>query len=898
MLGTKRDLALRFRLAGLQEAGYRTAARMLSAARLWRLDRQPVSGSNGRWNWSGEARSMARKGIWLIVLVLVLAGTTSTDADYEAGSRAWRSGQPTEALKQWQEAARSGDSRAMLALGRLYVKGLGSPQDYVRAHMWFNLAASRGESRAIRERDALARKMTAAERAEAQKLARTWRPGSPAASPAETPDRGSVEGSDRTGAGPPPARAIREAQRLLTGLGYRPGKIDGIWGRRASRAYMTFLRDVGRSVSGTLTPQGLRALRETAATRGKPAAKPAAPIRQQAGDLLRSVRDGDIDGTRLILQAGTNPDIRDRRGWTPLMYAASKGYKVLVPSLLEARSSLDLQAADGATALFLAVLQGHEEIAEMLVRAGADPTIKGPTGRTPIDVARVRKLVKTFALLKRASTDHSAFSAARKSGTAAAYKKYLDGNPRGLFVEQARERQGKSLDREAFLRAEKANAARVYRDYLAAYPGGQHRDTAEQRVLQLDSEEFDRAVKSDSAAAYREYLASNANGMFVEEARRRKDVSADREGFAQSKARHTLEAYTAYLSSFPKGSYRSQTQDAVRKLKDPVVFARAKSQDTITAYEHYLKLYPQGSHAAEARLRRDRVQVEGRVFRDCDICPVMVVLPAGSFLMGSDEGDADEQPLHRVTIEKPFAVGKYEVTLRQFTAFVRATGRDMGEKPGLFGLPSPEACESPGLFISTKITWSAPGFDQDDNSPAVCINWNDAIAYTRWLSQETGKLYRLLSEAEWEYAARATTRGEFHFGEILSPNQANYNSTHSERLSKGKKNRRRAIKVGSFPANGFGLHDMHGNVLEWVEDCWHENYEGAPADGRAWIRKESCTARVVRGGSWHNPASYLRSAFRNSIEVKKRHTQYGFRVARAVDPHRLLSKPSYSRAEP
>ena len=841
---------------------------------------------------------MARKWIWLTALALALAGATSAGADYEAGRRAWQSGQPAEALEQWQEAAYSGDQRAMLALGRLYVKGLGAPQDYVLAHMWFNLAASRGERRAIKERDALARRMTPAERAHAQELARAWRARSPGISPAGTPDRPTVGEPGRTSPEPPPPRAIREAQRLLAALGYQPGAIDGIWGQRASRAYGTFLRDVGRPVSGTLKPQGLQALREAAELGRATTRKASPPGRRTAADLFRSVRDGDIDGTRLILEAGVDPNIRDKRGWTPLMYAANRGYKLLVPSLLDARADPDLQAADGATTLFMAVLQGHEDVAEMLVRAGADPAIRGPTGRTPIDVAQIRKLPRTFALLKRASVDHAAFSAARRSGTPAAYEKYLDENPRGLFVEKAKQSRKTSLDREGFLRAKKAGTARAYRDYLAAHPGGRYRDTAEQRVLQLDSEEFDRAVKSDSAEAYRKYLASNAGGMFIEEAGRRRDVALDRKAFAQAKARHTIEAYTSYLNSRPTGSYRSQAQAAARKLKDPLLFARAKLHNTIESYEKYLKEYPDGDHAAEARLKKDQVHVAGRVFRDCDTCPAMVVLPAGSFVMGSDDGDEDERPLHRVTIEKPFAVGKYEVTLGQFRSFVQQTGHDMGEKEGLFGLPAPDSCESPRTFAVKSVSWRAPGYDQDNRSPAVCVNWNDAATYAAWLSKKTGKLYRLLSEAEWEYSARATTRSAFHFGEYLSPDRANYNSSHTEILSKGKKYRKRAIKVGSFAANGFGLYDMHGNILEWVEDCWHDNYEGAPIGGSAWTSKGNCDIRIVRGGSWFNPASHLRSAFRNGIEVKKRQTHYGFRIARAVEPRVLLSTPSPSRTEP
>ena len=833
---------------------------------------------------------MARIRIWFAVLAFALVAAMSANADYNAGNRAWQSGHPVEALKQWQAAANAGDSRAMLALGRLYLKGLGAPQDFVLAHMWFNLAASRGETGAIRHRDVLSARMTSTERAEAQKRARAWRPESEAAQPATTEERRSRAG--QSPAPSPPPRAIREAQRLLTALGYVPGPVDGIWGDRAARAYGAFLRDSGQPVADRLSPHGLRALRATMAARKTNARRPP-PSRKRAEprDLFRAVRDGDIDGTRAILETGVNPNVRDNRGWTPLMYAANDGYKSLVPRLIEARADPDLRAADGATALFVAVLRGHAEIAELLVRAGANVSIRGPGGRTPADVARLRKLTSTSALLKRADSDHAAFLAARKSDTAEAYKRYLVSNPRGLFVEQARQRRDERLDGNAFARAKRIGTARAHRDYLAAHPEGRHRDAAEQRATELDSEEFERAVKANTAAAYRNYLAANPKGMFVEEAKRRRDASFDREAFSIAKARHTIDAYKAYLASHPKGSHAQQAKMAVKHLKDPIVFARARSMNTLEAYDEYLSLYPDGLHAEEARRHRDQVDAVGREFRDCENCPAMVVLPPGSFNMGSTGGEMDERPQHRVTIAEPFAVGKYEVTFGEFEAFVRETRHDMAEnRKGFLGLPAAEACSSQRRFIDSSISWRDPGYPQEDRSPAVCVNWNDANAYVKWLSRKTGKPYRLLSEAEWEYAARATTTGAFHFGETISTDQANYNNLHDGGSSAGSANRRRALKVGSFASNEFGLHEMHGNVLEWVEDCWHDDYVGAPVDGRAWTVGGDCTIRVARGGSWFNPAGYLRSAFRNGMEANKRFTHFGFRIARPITAKALLTK--------
>lgn len=190
-----------------------------------------------------------------LTVTVVFMGAFLARANYDAGKRAWNAGNPAEALAQWKAAADAGDRRAMLALGRLYLKGLGVPQDYILAHMWFNLAASRGEEEGLKERDALTEKMTPRQVAEAQKLAREWRPGHGVASgPEPVPARPST-------ASPPPARAIREAQELLAALGYKPGPADGRWGARSATAYTAFLRDAGLPPGDTLTPEGLRAMR-------------------------------------------------------------------------------------------------------------------------------------------------------------------------------------------------------------------------------------------------------------------------------------------------------------------------------------------------------------------------------------------------------------------------------------------------------------------------------------------------------------------------------------------------------------------------------------------------------------------------------------------------------------
>ena len=360
---------------------------------------------------------MGRTTTAMVVLVLALVAAQPARADYEAGQKAWDAGSVGEALIQWRAAADASERRAMLALGRLYLQGLGVIQDYVEAHKWLNLAASRGEAAALEERDALAAQMTPAQIATAQERAATWRPGAgradgarettgaqaTATTPAPAPVADS--GSD---AGSPPPRAIREAQELLGALGYRPGPADGVWGRRTAEAYQAFLRDAGLPAAGTLTPDALRAMRAVAGRGdagavtgpGKTAVADAvqapaeasaprpAPVRPDA--LHRAAQAGDIEGLTAALEADVDIDARDGRGWTALMHAVNKGYLLLVEPLLAAKADPDVRAADGATALFMAALHGHSEIVGLLMKAGADLSVRGPQGRTAVDVARVR----------------------------------------------------------------------------------------------------------------------------------------------------------------------------------------------------------------------------------------------------------------------------------------------------------------------------------------------------------------------------------------------------------------------------------------------------------------------------------------------------------------------------
>ena len=249
----------------------------------------------------------------------------------------------------------------------------------------------------------------------------------------------------------------------------------------------------------------------------------------------------------------------------------------------------------------------------------------------------------------------------------------------------------------------------------------------------------------------------------------------------------------------------------------------------------------------------------GEVFRDCDECPGMVVVPSGSYRMGSaaDEADRDddEGPVRTVTIPANFAVGQYEVSFEEW-----------------------EVCVSAG---------GCGGYQPDDQDwgrgrrPMINVSWEDAKEYVRWLSDKTGYDYGLLSESEWEYVARAGIQTVFHTGDQITTDQANFDGRHAYNDSSKGINQGKTIEVGSFSANSYGLHDMHGNVWEWVEDCWNDSYSGAPTDGSARTSGD-CKFRVLRGGSWSRKPWNVRLANRFRFKADDRNDNNGFRVSRKL----------------
>ena len=387
---------------------------------------------------------------------------------------------------------------------------------------------------------------------------------------------------------------------------------------------------------------------------------------------------------------------------------------------------------------------------------------------------------------------------------------------------------GGSADKETVFwqSIEGSRRAADFKDYLARFPNGTFTGIAKRRIEELERktaslsppsftvEALDEMLVALRSANVRELPTASSSKLTTLKVGSAVEVTGRTRFEGKDWYRVAVSGRSAYVFGSLLG-YRPPT---------PVVSAPPKAAPTpkpTPAVGVYPSLSP------------------GKTFRDCADCPEMVVIPSGSFRMGdlSDAGDSDEKPVHDVRIGYSFAVGKYEVTQDEWVAV-------MGSNPSSF---------------------------KGGRNPVEKVSWDDAKSFIRKLSAKTGKTYRLLSESEWEYMARAGNSTKYPWGHGIDASKAKFDS------------RDGTVGVGSYGANAFGVHDTAGNVWEWVEDCWHENYSGAPVDGSAWTSGGECNKRVLRGGSWSSRPRFLRSAYRywNGVSAL-RSDSVGFRIARTL----------------
>lgn len=313
--------------------------------------------------------------------------------------------------------------------------------------------------------------------------------------------------------------------------------------------------------------------------------------------------------------------------------------------------------------------------------------------------------------------------------------------------------------------------------------------------------------------------------------------------------------YEAYLQAYPKGRFAGLARARIDQLKAVQPRAAEQAPAAKPAQEPPKAAVKPPSPKPKVPVQAPPVTGNGGAtgplasIKDCPACPVLVVLPGGAFNMGNNSSDPSEKPAHQVNLRAPYALGKYEVTVDQWNACVEAA-----------------ACPR----IPSSVAASG-------NRPMRDVSWDDAQVYLKWLGGLSGRTYRLPTEAEWEFAARAGTSTRYWWGEQMKPGNSSCKECGLPWTSDGPP------AVGSFAANPFGLFDMNGSVWEWVADCWHSTYKGAPSDGSAWD-EPNCQSRVIRGGSWREGGGYMMSTTRFKYDATVRQSQNGFRVARSVHP--------------
>jgi formylglycine-generating enzyme required for sulfatase activity/serine/threonine protein kinase len=461
------------------------------------------------------------------------------------------------------------------------------------------------------------------------------------------------------------------------------------------------------------------------------------------------------------------------------------------------------------------------------------------------EAAQTQEPVKTVDRVQHASPEETArWKSALEADTAFGYQLFLEDYPESMHRDQALVHLER-LDHQAWGQAQLEGTRAALEAYLENFPGGHHETDAEIQLNEI---------------------------RLAEEAAERKRMELERqdsEAWETARTARTVAAMDEYLAAWPGGLHGDEARELRRQIQSGVndqrAFEAAKKLNSIEGWKSYADAFPKGARIAEALEAIDRLTLRpGKSFRDCEACPTMVVIPAGSFWQGSEESAPlalkMETPRRMVTIARPFAVSRFEITMDQW-----------------------DACSAAGA-CSTRPRDNGWGRGA---RPVIMVSWNDAQEFTSWLSKKTGQSYSLPSESEWEYLARAGEESDWlggdaarvcEFGNIAG-NESGFRWQHEDCADQAPME---TLPVGSFRPNAFGIYDVVGNVAEWTLDCMNLSYLDAPADGGAWGRG-ICSSRMTRGGSWFTGTREVRLPARFNLKNGDRNDFTGFRVVRTVE---------------
>lgn len=557
------------------------------------------------------------------------------------------------------------------------------------------------------------------------------------------------------------------------------------------------------------------------------------------------------DVVEILLQSGAKTNTINPDGQTALLFAANAGNSQIVKLLLQSGFKA-INFGRGA-ALFAAVEMNNSINVNMLLQAGANPNIRNADRMTPLLFAASSGFVEVVDLLIANDAQVNTKSKSGDTSLLLAIKNSHIGVVRSLVA------AGSKDGYKGFVEAEKLGNKDLIKAMIDSGPA---------RLWVKTQLNNTRVIMTNLRLRFRQGIRlplGEYKLMLSSENYQTRNLTANlKPGNNRRELQLRITAGQLFIDSDPKNVNIKLNG---KNFENGSWLPFDKYKVEVSAHGLYR---PVTREIVLNKQRLDEYMVLrkdlgiGDEFIDCATCPEMRIIAPGRFNMGIEgkKSKSNAAPKHEVNILRNFAVSKFEVTFKQWNACV-ADGGCGGYKP--------------------RNIW------RNENLPVVNVNWHDTRMYTTWLQQKTGHVYRLPSEAEWEYVARGNVKSDYSTGNKILTRQANYNGRlnfnmlsidSSNQLWLGK-----PIDVGSFAPNSYGLYDIHGNAQEWIQDCWNFSYKNAPTDGSAW-RSGECVYRVIRGGSWEDPAGNLKTTFRNRRDPVSREATNGFRVVREMPERR------------